>query len=137
MLFKIIYLFTFLTAAVFSVESESCSAKSNTNTNTAKEEKMISGNFSGQLPNTPGFLKLEIQKDGKTLFLNVITLHLPPAEIERFNSRITDKDGKLCFENKPKTIEPCLISASDKEIIVKLVSGGTEVSLKRIEEKED
>lgn len=134
MLFKFFYTFAFLLVTVFSADNESCSPKSGADNAAAQEEKMISGNFSAPLP-TPGFLKLEIQKDGKVLFLNVVTVHLPPTEIERFESKITRKDGKICFAEKPKTIAPCLVSASDNEIVVKLAADGKEITLKKIEEK--
>lgn len=134
MFFKIIYTFAFLFITVFSTESESCSPKNAVNNAENEQKKMITGNFSGQLP-TPGFLKLEIQKDGKALFLNVVTLHLPPAEIERFESKITQKDGKYCFAENPKTVEPCFVSVSDNEIVIRLSSDKKEISLKRIEEK--
>lgn len=134
MLLKFIYTFAFLFVTVFSTKTESCTPKNAVNNAETEQKKMISGNFSGAL-STPGFLKLEIQKDGKALFLNVVTMHLPPAEIERFESKLTQKNGKLCFAENPKTIDPCLVSASENEIVVRLSSDKKEITLKRIEEK--
>ena len=96
---------------------------------------MIAGNYSGKLPKTPGFLKLEIKEDGSVTFLNVVTVHLPPVEIERLETKLTSSNNNpaLCFETKPKTVEPCFVSANEREIVVKLVSDGSEVKLKRIE----
>lgn len=95
--------------------------------------KIISGNFSGDTPKSPGFLKLEIKSDGSALFLNVVTVHLPPAEIERLETKVKENKGTICFETKPQTVEQCAVSASEREIVLKLLSDNSEIKLKRVE----
>ncbi|MCV4732674.1 hypothetical protein OFB80_32800, partial [Escherichia coli] len=65
-------------------------------------------------------MKLDSDEKGKTLFLNIVTLHLPPTEIERLETtaKHTDK-GRICFDPPPRTIEPCLVSFTDDEVVVK------------------
>lgn len=95
-------------------------------------KSMISGNFTAKTKNTPGFLKLEINEDGSVKFLNVVTLHNPPAEIERLESKLIEEEGKLCFEDKPKTIGQCFVSYDDDAVTVKLDSDSSELKLKKV-----
>ena len=96
-------------------------------------KKMIVGSYSGEIPRNPGFLKLEFGENGKTLFLNIVTLHLPPTEIERLETTAKYADnGRICFDPQPRTIEPCLVSFTDDEVVVKTRPDGAEVKLKKI-----
>ena len=91
---------------------------------------MISGNFSAETPKSPGFIKLEIKPDGTALLLNVAAIHLPPVELERLETKLKRaNDGALCFAEKPKTVEPCLVSADESAVVVKLVPDGTQLKL--------
>jgi hypothetical protein len=96
------------------------------------DKKMISGNFSAETTKSPGFVRLEIKPDGTALLLNVATIHLPPVELERLATKLTrSKDGALCFAEKPKTVEPCLASANDRAVVVKLIPDGTPLKLEK------
>lgn len=129
------YLLTIFFGLAVLLNFEDCANRGATDAKTKETKKMIAGNYSGELPKTPGFLKLEIKEDGGVTFLNVVTVHLPPVEIERLETKLSSANDNSapCFQTKPKTIEPCLVSANEKEIIVKLIPGGTEVRLKRIQ----
>lgn len=59
-------------------------------------------------PDHPGFVQLRVEKDGAVTLLNVVTLHLPPAELERHTGRLVRKDGRTCIAPAPSSIEPCL-----------------------------
>lgn len=111
---------------------QGCATQSSANGETRSESK-IEGSFSGDAPKYHGFLKLDVNKNGSATFLNVVTIHLPPTEIERLKTKLKFQDNRLCFEEKPKTIEQCLTAATQNEITVKLASDGAEVKLKRIE----
>ena len=115
---------------------QSCGENSvNAKKQTGADKQMISGNFSAEMPKSPGFLRLEIKPDGTTLFLNVATVHLPPVELERLETKLNrGKDGALCFAEKPKTIEPCLISADERAVVVKLIPDGTQMKLEKTDE---
>lgn len=107
---------------------QDCSKTKNT---MSVENNKFSGTFRAELPKTSGFLKLQIDADGKVLFLNVVTLHLPPAELERLETKVNFKDGKFCFETKPQTVEQCAVSADSEEIVLKMESNQIEVRLKK------
>jgi hypothetical protein len=125
------YLLTIFLSFAVLLNFEDCA----TNAKTKGTMKMNAGNYSGALPKTPGFIKLEIKDGGGVTLLNVVTIHLPPVEIERLETKLSQsKDNSApCFETKPKTVEPCLVSANEQEIVVKLIPDGTEVKLKRIQ----
>lgn len=94
--------------------------------------KMISGTFSAETPKNPGFIRLEIKPDGTALLLNVVTVHLPPVELERLETMLNQsKDGALCFAEKPKTVEPCLVLADARAVVVKLIPEGTLLKLEK------
>ncbi len=130
------YLAAFLLAFNLLANSDACVNRGLANdkhNNQKNMEKIVSGEFTADLPKTPGFVKLEIAEDGTATLLNVVTIHLPPVEIERLKTKISrTKNDQLCFETKPKTIEPCLISVAEDEIVVKLVSENVELKLTRI-----
>lgn len=107
--------------------------KKKTSMENQKDETMITGNFSANTPENPGFLKLDIKDDGSVTFLNVVTLHNPPVEIERLETSLSEQNGKLCFKDKPKTIEQCLVSTGNDSVTVKMIPGDAELVLKRIE----
>jgi hypothetical protein len=105
----------------------------NTGTQNKGIKIMKSGSYSGQIPDAQGFLKLDIQENNQVTFFNVVTLHLPPAEIEKLETKLIESNGKTCFEKKPVTIEPCLSSITENEITLKTIPDGKEVKLKKVE----
>jgi hypothetical protein len=120
-----------LSSVMFFGNSEDCSKDTKSYSKGKKPVKI--GIFSGQTPDNPGFLKLEIKESNEVTFLNVVTLHLPPAEIEKLETKLVETTEKICFEKKPQTVEPCLYSVSENEITLKTIPGGKEVKLKRVD----
>ena len=121
-------------AVLFNFEDCTNRSSDSSENNLKNAKRIISGNFSSELPKTPGFIKLEIKESGAATLLNVATLHLPPVELERLETKMSYQGDALCFETKPKSVEQCLVSANDQEITVKLVSDGTQLKLKKVEQ---
>jgi hypothetical protein len=73
-----------------------------------KRPPLAPGHYSAETKKYVGFVSLEARKDGSATFLNVVSAHLPPVELERAEVKLTKQAGKICLSPAPKTIEPCL-----------------------------
>lgn len=129
------FLATIFCALIFLANTDACVKRglADDKNDQKNTDKIVLGSFTADLPKNPGFVKLEIAEDGTATLLNVVTIHLPPVEIERLKTKISrTKNDQLCFETKPKTVESCLISVAENEIVVKLISEDVELKLTRI-----
>ncbi|MBL8957936.1 MAG: hypothetical protein JNK82_44585 [Myxococcaceae bacterium] len=73
-----------------------------------------------------GLLQLELKTGGASgKYKQVVSIHLPPAEVDVLDVKVTAKGDALCLEPQPKAIEPCLTKKGD----------GLEATLKRSKTK--
>ena len=58
-----------------------------------------------------GLLQLEVKPgETKARFRQVISIHLPPSEVESLEVTISDKGQDVCLTPKPKALDvPCLV----------------------------
>lgn len=63
--------------------------------------------YTGQLESS-GFIQLEVYPDRTAIFRRVVTLHLPPAELETVRVKLVQKKNGLCLEPAPRSVAPCL-----------------------------
>ena len=78
----------------------------------------------------PGFVQLVVEKDGTVTFLHVVTLHLPPFELERHAARLVrGPKGSWCMEPAPKDALPCLTQARNGKWLLTLKQGNTVLTL--------
>ncbi len=62
-----------------------------------------------------GLVQLELaEAAGTGHFRQVISIHLPPAEIENVDVKVTAKGDTLCLDPKPRAIEACVVKKGDK-----------------------
>lgn len=68
------------------------------------------GRYESQAPG-PGFVQLEVDAQHKVTLLYVVTLHLPPAELERHTATLAmNKAGRWCMAPAPVSVAPCLVA---------------------------
>jgi hypothetical protein len=65
--------------------------------------------YSGATGEPVGLLSLQLKPGGKAVFKQVISMHLPPAEIEVLEVAVADKGGQVCLEPAPRAIAACLL----------------------------
>lgn len=57
-----------------------------------------------------GLIQLELAEGGAAgRYRQVVSIHLPPAELEVLDVKVTAKGDQLCLDPKPKAIEPCAV----------------------------
>ena len=83
------------------------------------------GVYSGPAPDHIGFLQIELYPDGTAIFRRVVTMHLPPAELETKRVSFAAK----CVEPAPETIERCAVGTSSVSITIVAKPGGQRVRL--------
>lgn len=88
---------------------------------------LLPGVYSGPAPDHVGSLILEVYPDQSAIFRRVVSIHLPPAELE--TKRVQIKSS--CFDPAPSTIERCAVATSSATITVVNKPGGQKVVLKR------
>lgn len=134
------YLTAILLSLTILLAFQTCDKNSNGNSanheNAAKADgKMISGSFSAKTPKGNNFIKLEIKPDGGARLLFLVALHSPPVDVENLTTKLDRmQDGALCFAERPKTVERCLVSVDESAVVVKLKPGGELLKLKKIPE---
>src|SRR4051812_15561199 len=89
------------------------------------------GYYNADTPHHPGFIQLHVEKDGQVTFLHVVTIHLPPYELERHKARLVKKEGKLCMEPAPHDVAPCLSRDKDGQWQLALLSPAKVLTLVR------
>jgi hypothetical protein len=61
-----------------------------------------------------GLLQLELKAGGKGRFKQVVSIHLPPAEVEVLDVTVDDKGQDVCLTPKPKALDvACLAHKGD------------------------
>lgn len=87
------------------------------------------GYYSGSLPDRPAFLQLRVT--GATgVFKQVITVHLPPAEVESVEVKLVVTASRVCLSPAPRSIEPCL-KRTDQGLEAQLKGSSASVVLAR------
>jgi hypothetical protein len=87
---------------------------------------------SGATP-APGLLQLEVKEEGRVELVNRVTLHLPPAQLERHAARrVRGESGRRCLKPPPRTVRPCLEPGEDEALVLTLQPEGTRVRLQRV-----
>ena len=86
------------------------------------------GLYSGATHEPHGLLQLEVRGDGKGHFRRVVSIHLPPAEIEKKDVTLTVTKDTVCLAPAPSQIEKCL-KRTPKGLVAKLIDEGVEVLL--------
>lgn len=86
------------------------------------------GLYSGPTHRPHGLLQLEVGADGKGHFRRVVSIHLPPAEIENKDVTLTITKETVCLAPAPSQIEKCL-KRTPKGLVAKLIDEGVEVLL--------
>ena len=70
--------------------------------------------YSAAITEPHGLLQLELKAGGASgRFRHVVSIHLPPAELETLDVKVTAKGEQLCLEPQPKVIEPCVTKKGD------------------------
>ncbi len=87
------------------------------------------GLYSAAFTHRHGLLQLEVKANGEGHLRQVVSLHLPPAEIESLDVKLTEKGGQLCLSPAPATVEPCLKITADG-LLATLKNEKVEVTLK-------
>ena len=78
-------------------------------------------------------LQLEVKEEGRVELVNLVTLHLPPAELERHAARrVRGESGRRCLKPPPRTVRPCLEPGEDEALVLTLQPEGTRVRLQRV-----
>ena len=85
------------------------------------------GLYSGTIPTRPGLVQLEL-KANKAHLVNVVTVHLPPAEIEASDFAVKVTEKTVCLSPAPVTVEPCL-ERKGQTLLARLASDKTVVTL--------
>lgn len=86
------------------------------------------GLYSGATRQPHGLVQLEVGADGKGHFRRVISIHLPPAEIENKDVAVTVTKETVCLAPPPSSIEKCL-KRTPKGLVAVLTDDATEVLL--------
>jgi hypothetical protein len=94
--------------------------------------KPVVGRFSGAPTSYIGRLILEIAEDGSYSFLNLVTMHLPPVELENRHGQVTFSGDKGCLLPAPEAIEPCFTAQGPDMLQVVQKRDGKQVTLRRI-----
>lgn len=77
------------------------------------------GTYNGRPPRHVGLLQLKVREDGGATFLHVVSVHLPPRELERREVRLErGADGRVCLSPAPEAVEPCLAVEQDGALTV-------------------
>ena len=91
------------------------------------------GLYSGRTP-SPGLLQLEVKEGDRVELVHLVTLHLPPAELERHSARLVrGESGQPCLEPPPRTVKPCLERGKGEALVLTLQPEETQVHLQRVE----
>lgn len=91
------------------------------------------GTYNGRPPKYVGLLQLTVREDGTGTFLNVVSVHLPPRELERLEVRLEQgADGRVCMSPAPAAVEPCLAREQGGALTVKTKDEGTAVVLEPV-----
>ena len=56
-----------------------------------------------------GLVQLELGEGDRAVFRQVVSIHLPPAEVERLEVKVSRKGEQLCLTPKPKAVDACLV----------------------------
>ena len=100
-----------------------------------KKQPLIKpGIYSGHPSNYAGLIQLEVRKNGENaVFRNIISIHLPPAEIENIEVMLNkDEQGRCYLSPSPSTIEPIIFEISNDSIVVVQKDNRTKVILERL-----
>jgi hypothetical protein len=76
------------------------------------------GLYSGATRQPHGLIQLEVGANGKGRFRQVISIHLPPAEIESIDVTLTVTKDTVCLSPAPGAIEKCLRRTKDGLVAV-------------------
>ncbi|QRN97491.1 hypothetical protein JRI60_52680 [Archangium violaceum] len=99
----------------------------------AKGPEVEPGTYNGRPERYVGLLQLQVGEDGKATFLNVVSAHLPPVELERREVRLEPgPEGRLCMEPAPDSVEKCLTRAGDGALVVVTRPEGHSIRLERV-----
>ncbi|HZI12177.1 MAG TPA: hypothetical protein VE153_17470 [Myxococcus sp.] len=91
------------------------------------------GTYNGRPPKYVGLLQLTVREDGTATFLNVVSVHLPPRELERREVKLErGADGRVCMNPAPDAVEPCLAQEQGGALTVKTKDEGTAVLLEPV-----
>ncbi len=91
------------------------------------------GTYNGRPPKYVGLLQLQVREDGSATFLNVVSVHLPPRELERREVRLErGADGRVCMSPAPDAVEPCLAQEQGGALTVTTKDEGTAVLLEPV-----
>lgn len=71
------------------------------------------GLYSGATRQPHGLIQLEVGASGQGHFRQVISIHLPPAEIESKDVTLTITRDSVCLSPVPDAIERCLRRTKD------------------------
>lgn len=80
-------------------------------------------------PQPHGLLTLELRPGGRCTFKQVVSIHLPPAEVEVLDATFTEKGDELCLAPKPKALDQACLRRTDKGL--EAAFGGKKVVLEK------
>ena len=101
---------------------------------TASAFPVAPGTYNGRPPHYVGLLQLSVRPDGTATFLNVVSVHLPPVELERREVRLErGAEGQVCMRPPPEALEPCLMLGDDGVLTVMTREPGAEPIPVRLE----
>ncbi len=98
------------------------------------EAKPITGRFSGAPSGYVGRLILDLSEDGTYTLINLVSMHLPPQELENRRGKVTWKGAQGCLLPVPEAIEPCFTAQGRDVIQVIQRQGNQPITLQRIVE---
>lgn len=84
------------------------------------------GVYSAPAPDHVGSLIVELYPDRTAIVRRVVSVHLPPAELETLRVAI-DREG--CWAPAPRTLDRCLIEQRARELVVVSLPGKEKVTL--------
>lgn len=91
------------------------------------------GTYNGRPPKHVGLLQLKVREDGSATFLHVVSVHLPPQELERREVKLErGPDGRVCMSPAPQAVEPCVALEQGGALTVKTRDEGTAVLLEPV-----
>ena len=75
------------------------------------------GTYSAPAISFVGLYHVELTEEGHLTYKQIISAHLPPAEIHVHSTKlIAQSEGPPCFESAPKGIRRCLIAMDSESL---------------------
>lgn len=93
---------------------------------------LLPGLYSARKTKGVGLIQLEVRPNGSATLRNVVSVHLPPVEVESVSVKLVWVKGKLCMRPAPQTVHPCFTVNSDGDVALKTLPDNDAVILKKV-----